>query len=185
MERETKNKDAQVLYTITREFIDFISNQKLGRSLSQNELAALQTTVSETIGDYLTNCILSSLARIELSHKARVAVNDRLRNGTLLDEDTKRSLPPLYSGEELGLDAKAKVKIHLPGSYWTWYASEFDGKDTFFGLVAGFEVELGYFSYQELSELRSPEGMVVIRDKAFKETALGDLMDQHKQERRQ
>jgi hypothetical protein len=35
------------------------------------------------------------------------------------------------------------VKYFTPDSNWTWYASEFDGEDTFFGPVAGFEVELG------------------------------------------
>jgi|SRR3972149_9507477 len=109
----------------------------------------------------------------------QIEMNDRLRNGPLLDEETKASLPPLYSGEELGLDAKAKVKFSLPGSDWTWYASEFDGQDTFFGLVAGFEVELGYFSCRELSELRSPDGIVVIRDRGFKEKTLGEMMDFH------
>jgi hypothetical protein len=31
-------------------------------------------------------------------------------------------------------------------SSWTWYSTEFDGEDLFFGLVVGFETELGYFN---------------------------------------
>lgn len=95
-------------------------------------------------------------------------MNDRLRNGSLLDARALSELPPLYSGEHLGLEAKAKVKFTLPDHDWTWYASEVDGKDAFFGLVAGFEIELGYFSYRELAELRTSEGIVVIREEISK-----------------
>jgi hypothetical protein len=33
---------------------------------------------------------------------------------------------------------------------WRWFVTEYDGSSTFFGLVAGFEVELGYFDRLEL-----------------------------------
>lgn len=120
----------------------------------------------------------------ETPRSERIRLNDLIRNGPLLDEESKVSLPPLYSGEELGLNAKAKVKFSLLGSNWTWYASEFDGKDTFFGLVTGFEIELGYFSYRELAELRSPKGTVVIRDRNFDAKSLGDLIDLHNEQDR-
>ena len=64
----------------------------------------------------------------------------------LLPPEIKEQLPGLYENEEYGLEAKALVKFFTPDSNWTWYASEFDGEDIFFGLVSGFEVELGYFS---------------------------------------
>ncbi len=56
----------------------------------------------------------------------------------LLDQASREKLPPLYSGEEQGLDALAQVKFFTPDAQWTWYASEFDGEDIFFGLVSGF-----------------------------------------------
>ena len=59
----------------------------------------------------------------------------------MLPPEIKEQLPDLYSGEEYGLEAKALVKFFTPDSNWTWYASEFDGEDIFFGLVSGFEVE--------------------------------------------
>src|SRR3990172_8365059 len=62
---------------------------------------------------------------------------------SLVDEYIRQSLPELYSQEEKGLGAKAQVKYFTPDSNWTWYASEFDGEDIFFGLVNGFELELG------------------------------------------
>jgi hypothetical protein len=62
----------------------------------------------------------------------------------LLDPASREMLPPLYAGEELGLEALAVVKFFTPWSVWSWYASEFDGQDIFFGLVNGLELEIGY-----------------------------------------
>lgn len=85
----------------------------------------------------------------------------------LLTEEIRRKLPPLYSAEPLGLDAPIIVKFFTPTSNWTWYATEFDGDDTFFGLVDGFEKELGYFSLHELESLRGPYGVAIERDLYF------------------
>jgi hypothetical protein len=69
---------------------------------------------------------------------------EHLQTGeNLLDQASREKLPPLYSGEEKGLEALAQVKFFTPDSNWTWYASEFDVEDIFFGLVSGVEVELG------------------------------------------
>jgi hypothetical protein len=89
-------------------------------------------------------------------------------------------LPALYSGETLGLDAKALVKFFTPDSDWTWYASEFDGEDIFFGLVSGFEVELGYFSLSELKKFRGPLGLQIERDLHFEPKTLGELLKWHR-----
>jgi hypothetical protein len=62
-------------------------------------------------------------------------------------------MPALYSQEEKGLDAVVQVKFFSPYSNWTWYATEFDGKDIFFGYVEGFENELGTFSLSELDKV--------------------------------
>ena len=97
----------------------------------------------------------------------------------LLPEDIKKELPALYANEELGLDALAIVKFFTPDSNWTWYASEFDGKDTFFGLVIGFETELGYFSLRELSEAHGPLGLPIERDLYFKPKSLRELQEHH------
>jgi hypothetical protein len=40
--------------------------------------------------------------------------------------------------------------------------------DTFFGLVDGFEQELGYFSLKELEDTRGPLGLLIERDMHFK-----------------
>ncbi len=101
----------------------------------------------------------------------------------LLDQANREKLPKLYSGEEKGLDALAQVKFFTPDSDWTWYASEFDGEDVFFGLVSGFEVELGYFSLKELKEARGSLGLPIERDLNFEPKTLGELMEWHRQQR--
>jgi len=99
----------------------------------------------------------------------------------LLPEDIKKELPKLYANDGLGLDALARVKFFTPDSNWTWYASEFDGKDIFFGLVIGFETELGYFSLSELSEARGPLGLPIERDLHFVPKTLRELEAHHDQ----
>lgn len=94
----------------------------------------------------------------------------------LLDETSRETLLPLYSEEERGLDALAQVKFFTPDAQWTWYASEFDGEDIFFGLVVGLENELGYFSLKELQSVRGPLGLLIERDLHFEPKPLRDLM---------
>ncbi len=67
------------------------------------------------------------------------------------------------------------VKFFTPWSHWTWYATEFDGNDTFFGLVQGMEEELGYFSLAELEGARGPWGVLIELDLYFKPTRLSAL----------
>jgi hypothetical protein len=100
----------------------------------------------------------------------------------LLDDDSRKKLPLLYSGEEHGLDALAQVKFFTPDSSWTWYASEFDGEDIFFGLVSGFVVELGYFSLEELKEAKGPLGLPIERDLYYEPKSLRELKEWHEQQ---
>jgi hypothetical protein len=107
----------------------------------------------------------------------RVQVQER---PGLLDAEMRARLPALYSGEALGLEALALVKFFAPDSGWTWYGSEFDGNDLFFGLVAGFEVELGYFSLHELETARGSKGFLVERDEHFEPKSFRDLQELHR-----
>ncbi len=120
------------------------------------------------------------------------------RQEPLLDNESRNKLPHLYSNEKLGLEALAQVKFFSPDSGWTWYASEgssvdIDGNyDTekrkvdfiFFGLVAGHEVELGYFALSELEAARGPMGLPVERDLYFEPKTLKELRALHKEGRR-
>jgi len=88
--------------------------------------------------------------------------------------DLRTQLPQLYSQEEVD-DPKAIAKYFTPDANWTWYATEFDGKDTFFGLVDGLEKELGYFSLAELESVKGPFGLGVERDLWFEPTPVSEL----------
>jgi len=92
----------------------------------------------------------------------------------LLTQEIKKALPGLYATDEEP-NPKAIVKFFTPDSSWTWYATEFDGEDTFFGWVRGIEDELGYFSLSELQQVRGPLGLPVERDLHFEPTGLADL----------
>ena len=93
----------------------------------------------------------------------------------LLTKANREALPWLYEQDGLGDDAIVHVKFFTPDSNWTWYATEFDGKDTFFGLVDGFEMELGYFSLSELQSARGPLGLPIERDRYFTPKTLGEI----------
>ena len=97
--------------------------------------------------------------------------------------ELKDQLPGLYENEEYGLEAKVLVKFFTPDSNWTWYASEFDGDDIFFGMVSGFAVELGYFSLAELDAVRGPLGLPIERDIFFVPQTLKELLELHRSER--
>ena len=95
----------------------------------------------------------------------------------LLTKALLRKLPPLYSQEEKGLEAVAWVKFFTPDSGWTWWASEFDGEDFFFGIAHGAEKELGYFRLSELKEIRGVLGLPVERDRFYRPKTLRELME--------
>lgn len=116
----------------------------------------------------------------------------------LLDAETRAKLPELYSGEEKGEDALAQVKFFTPDAGFTWYASEGSPVDEdgyfdtdrkkvdflFFGLVAGFEVEFGYFSLSELESVRGSLGLPIERDLYFEPKPLRELKEMHDQQHR-
>lgn len=90
----------------------------------------------------------------------------------LLTKALRKLLPPRYAQDGKGYDAVAYVKFFTPDSNWTFYATEFDGTDLFFGLVIGFEQELGYFSLSELQRAKGPMGLAIERDTCFEPTPL-------------
>jgi len=85
----------------------------------------------------------------------------------LLTKAIEKKLPALYSQEHVK-DPIAQVKFFTPWSNWTWYATEYDSKDIFFGKVVGLDTELGYFSLSELKQLHGPWGLGIERDLHWK-----------------
>lgn len=90
----------------------------------------------------------------------------------LLTKANRKALPPLYSQESKGADAVAVVKFFTPDADWTWYATEFDGEDTFFGLVDGFKQELGHFTLSQLLSIRGGLGLPIERDRYWRPQSL-------------
>jgi hypothetical protein len=97
----------------------------------------------------------------------------------LLTKELREQLPLLYA-QEHEADPLVICKFFTPDSSWTWYALEFDGADIFFGLVVGFEQELGYFSLSELQHARGPLGLPVERDLHFHPTRLSVVRTWHR-----
>lgn len=82
----------------------------------------------------------------------------------LLTEEIRKRLPPLYAQDGKGGKAIAWLKLFTPDANWSWYITEFDGKDMFFGLVDGHCKELGYFSLSELESVHGALGLPIERD---------------------
>ena len=94
----------------------------------------------------------------------------------LLSKAIRSKLPPLGSTDRLPHDqVTVHTKFFTPDSSWSWFATEFDGDDTLFGLVVGFEVEIGYFSLSELESVCGPWGLPIERDLWFKPMPLSQL----------
>ena len=97
----------------------------------------------------------------------------------LLTKDILKKFPKLYETDEVPKDqVKVIAKFFTPDAQCSWFAVEYDGEDTFFGLCdlgMGFP-ELGYFSLAELQSIRGGLGLPVERDRYFEGT-LKDVMD--------
>ncbi len=88
----------------------------------------------------------------------------------LLTKEIQEKLPALYSTEN-NPDPIVHIKFFDPCGSWTWYVTEGspEGDDfIFFGLVNGFEVELGNFSLNELASVKGQFGLGIERDLYFK-----------------
>lgn len=97
-----------------------------------------------------------------------------MHNVKMLTKEIRKRLPELHSQDGKGDEAIAYVKYFCPWNQWTWFGTEFDGKQTFFGLVIGNETELGYFNLQEMENVRGPLGLKIERDLYFKPCKLSE-----------
>ena len=105
-----------------------------------------------------------------------------------MTKELAKTLPALYS-QEANADPMVMCKFFTPDAGWTWYAIEGSPVDAngycdtdkekvdfvFFGLVSGFDVELGYFSLAELKSVRGKFGLPVERDLYFQPTRLSEV----------
>lgn len=94
----------------------------------------------------------------------------------LMTKEIEKAIPALYAQDGKGDDAIVYVKFFTPDSNWTWFATEYDpATKQFFGLVQGFEEELGYFSLEELEKARGPLGLGIERDLHFGQKTIGEV----------
>jgi len=91
----------------------------------------------------------------------------------LLTKEIRKRIPKLYAQDGLGENAMVYVKFFTPDNDWTWYATEFED-GVFFGLVKGFETELGYFNLVDLETATGPLGLHIERDLHFKSCKLSE-----------
>jgi hypothetical protein len=114
----------------------------------------------------------------------------------LLTEEIKQKLPALYS-QDNEKDPLVVCKFFDPTGSWTWYAIESSPVDEngyfdtdkekvdflFFGLVIGFEPELGYFSLKELTNakqgVKGIQALPIEQDLYFTPCRLSEIKKKH------
>lgn len=86
----------------------------------------------------------------------------------LLTKEILKKLPNLLSQDaKKPEEVKVIVKFFDPMGSWTWYATEYDGQDTFFGYVRGMDNELGYFLLSDLESIGNSRILGIERDLHF------------------
>ena len=105
-----------------------------------------------------------------------------LRRHKLMTKELGEKIPALYANENApDYDAVlAYVKLFSPYNGWTWFITEWEAETGLcFGLVQGFEEELGYFSLEELAEVTVFGSVPAVeRDLYWEPTTLGEIKRQ-------
>lgn len=108
-----------------------------------------------------------------------------MKQNILFSEQIKQDLniPSLYAQDSKGDKAIVFCKFFDILGSWTWYVTEAeaqeDGDYKFFGLVDGFEVELGYFRLSEFLSINKDFPRIE-RDLYFELITLGELRQELK-----
>ena len=108
-----------------------------------------------------------------------------LRGHQLMTKELADTIPPLYANENVDdYDAVlAPAKLFSPYNGWRWYITEWDTETGLcFGLVEGFESELGYFDLTELSEVTVFGGVPAVeRDLYWEPQTLDEIRGQSRE----
>ena len=101
------------------------------------------------------------------------------RGHKLMTKELGQKIPALYANENVAdTDSViATAKLFSPYNGWRWYVTEWDAETgQCFGLVEGFETELGYFDLTELAETTVFGGVPAVeRDLYWKPKTLGEI----------
>ena len=105
-----------------------------------------------------------------------------LRRHKLMTKELGDTIPALYANENVADydSVLAPAKLFSPYANWRWFITEWNAETgECFGLVQGFETELGYFSLDELAEATVLGGVPAVeRDLYWKPTTLGEIRRQ-------
>ncbi len=105
--------------------------------------------------------------------------HDGKRGHQLMTHKLADTIPAIGSTEKARDydDVLARAKLFSPFSNWTWYITELDRETgQCFGLVEGFERELGYFDLTELAETTVLGGVPAVeRDLYWQPMTLGEI----------
>lgn len=100
----------------------------------------------------------------------------------LLTKELIKKIPKLYETDGLSDEEKiCVVKLFNPVGAGTWYIIEYDEEEKIaYGLVElGHYPELGYFSLEELENIKLPLGLKIERDKFWKPQTLSRVNKTH------
>ena len=93
----------------------------------------------------------------------------------LISKEMLNSIPKLYETEDIK-DPLCHIKLFTPDANFTWYIIEISiDENLCYGYVKGLENELGYFSLDEISDIRGSLGLLVEIDSSFKPTLLSTI----------
>jgi len=93
----------------------------------------------------------------------------------LIPQDLLKTLPKLYETEDQN-DPLCHIKLFTPDANFTWYIIEVSiDENLSYGYVKGLEDELGYFSLDEIADIRGSLGLKVEIDSLFKPTLLSKI----------
>ena len=102
-----------------------------------------------------------------------------LRRHKLMTKELGDTIPVLYANDKVeDYDSVlALAKLFSPYNGWRWFITEWDSETgECFGLVQGFETELGCFSLDELAEATVFGGVPAVeRDLYWKRKTLGEI----------
>ena len=101
------------------------------------------------------------------------------RGHQLMTKKLADTIPAIYANEKVADydTVLAHAKLFSPYSNWTWYITELDAETgQCFGLVEGFEKEIGYFDLTELAETTVLGGVPAVeRDLYWLPRTLGEI----------
>ena len=95
----------------------------------------------------------------------------------LIPKEILETIPDLYASTDI-IEPLCKVKLFTPDGNWTWFIIEVSKEDssTCYGCVKGWVSELGYFSLEEITNVRGALNLPVERDIHFNPIKLSQIM---------